>query len=484
MDEKDDARADRVEDANMLEGKAVSRREFLKIAGIAGATIGMGAGLGGLVAACGGAATTTTGASTATTGATTATTAAVTTSVSAGAEAGREIKIGWVTPQTGSLASFGVPDKYCAERWAEAVKDGLVCGDGKNHPITIITRDTQSDSNRAAQVAGDLINNDKVDMLMVASAPENTNPVADQAEANATPCISSQTPWEAFFYGRNGDPKVVFKWTYHVFVGVEDLITVYTAMWDSVSTNKTLGALWPNDSDGNVFRPQFTTVLKSKNYTVVDTGAFQDGTEDYTSQITQVKKAGCEIVTAVLEPPDFTNFWKQAYQQGFRPKVATIAKALLFPQSIDAIGDIGIGMTSEVAWHPTFPFKSSLTGETCQQFADDFEKTTGLQWTIPLLHYIVFEMAVDALKRTTNVDDKSSIIDAVKTIKMDTIEGPIDFTLPVKDGTVRPVPNVYKPPICLGQWVKGTKWPYDLVLVNNADAPMITVQAQPKLLPQ
>ena len=100
------------------------------------------------------------------------------------------------------------------------------------------------------------------------------------------------------------------------------------------------------------------------------------------------------------------------------------------------------------------------------------------------MHYIVFEMAVDALKRTTNVDDKSSIIDAVKTIKMDTIEGPIDFTLPVKDGTVRPVPNVYKPPICLGQWVKGTKWPYDLVLVNNADAPMITVQAQPKLLPQ
>ena len=85
-------------------------------------------------------------------------------------------------------------------------------------------------------------------------------------------------------------------------------------------------------------------------------------------------------------------------------------------------------------------------------------------------------------------DDKSSIIDAVKTIKMDTIEGPVDFTLPVKDGTVRPVPNVYKPPICLGQWVKGSdigsKWPYDLVLVNNAAAPMVQVQATPKLLGQ
>ena len=34
--------------------RAVSRREFLKLAGVAGAAVGMGAGLGGLVAACGG----------------------------------------------------------------------------------------------------------------------------------------------------------------------------------------------------------------------------------------------------------------------------------------------------------------------------------------------------------------------------------------------------------------------------------------------
>lgn len=55
---KDETRQDQPEPGN-LTGKAVSRREFLKIAGIAGATVGMGAGLGGLVAACGGTTTTT-----------------------------------------------------------------------------------------------------------------------------------------------------------------------------------------------------------------------------------------------------------------------------------------------------------------------------------------------------------------------------------------------------------------------------------------
>ena len=39
---------------------ALSRREFLKVAGIAGATIGVAGGLGGLVAACGGTEETTT----------------------------------------------------------------------------------------------------------------------------------------------------------------------------------------------------------------------------------------------------------------------------------------------------------------------------------------------------------------------------------------------------------------------------------------
>ena len=134
--------------------------------------------------------------------------------------------------------------------------------------------------------------------MMVASAPENTNPVADQCEANGTPCLSSQTPWQAFFFGRNGDPKVGFKWTYHVFVGLEDLIATYTSMWQMRSrTNKHVGALWPNDADGNVFRPAFTEVLTQKNYTVVDPGAFPSGMEDYTSMISAFKKGGCGILT-------------------------------------------------------------------------------------------------------------------------------------------------------------------------------------------
>ena len=56
--------------------------------------------------------------------------------------------------------------------------------------------------------------------------------------------------------------------------------------------------------------------------------------------------------------------------------IATVAKALLFPQSLEALGDIGYGLSTECWWSPNHPFKSSLTGQTCQEIADAVRDAT------------------------------------------------------------------------------------------------------------
>lgn len=467
------------------EERAVSRRDFLKIAGIAGGTVGVGAGLGGLLAACGAdGATTTTAAPTSTSVASTTTqgvseTAGATTTASAGVESGEEIKLGFVTPLTGPKAAFGIPDKYCKERAEEAIGDGLVCGDGKKHPVTISMLDCQSDSNRAAQVAGDLINNEGVKIILAAATPDTVVPVADQAEANATPCLTGDCPWQMYVASRsNGDLSARFEWTYHFFWGMEDHVPTFLDMWGKANTNQAVGGMWANDSTGNAARPAYTEALKGVGYTLTDPGAFQNGTEDYTEQISVFKKNGCEIVTGFMNPPDFTNFWSQSKQQSFKPKIATVAVCLLFPEALEALGDNGFGLTTEQWWSPAWPFKSSLTGETCQQFADEYEKRTGSQWTQPLFHYAIFEMAAAALRGAKDPTDKQSILEAAKVLKVDTISGPIDFTAPINPKGMRPAQNVYKSPLVGGQWVKGTKHKYDLVTVSNEVAPNIPVQAQ------
>ena len=394
---------------------------------------------------------------------------------------GREVKIGFVTPLTGPTSIFGVADQYCVERWRESLGSPLLLGDGKKHVVTIIVKDSQSDPNTAAQVAADLIQTDQVDLMMAASTADTVIPVADTCEAFGIPCISTDAPWEGFYFGR-GAPEDGFEWTYHFFWGVQELLVADVSLWDQATTNKVVGALWPNDASGAAFRSAWPSYLASEGYSLVDPGAYENGTQDYTDIISQFTSEGVEILSGVPIPPDFTNFWNQAVDQGFTPKIATVGRALHFPQTLEALGDIGVGLTTYVNWSPGFPFKSSLTDETCPELAADFETSTGLHWTQALGHYAVGEIAIDALKRAQDLDDNQAILDALKTTKLDTIAGPVDFTSPVAEGTLHPVLNVYKSPLAMGQWVEGTTWPYDLTIVDNAAAPAVPVQSELQLL--
>jgi branched-chain amino acid transport system substrate-binding protein len=461
--------------------KHVSRREFLKIAGVAGAVVGTGAGLGGLLSACGGETTTTTAAP-ATTEETTATTAGSTTTVSAAAELGREVKVGFVYPKTGGLAFFAPGDEWAMGRWAEAVGDGIVLGDGKKHLITVVAADGQSDTNRTAQVAGDLISNSGVDLLMAVGAPTTCNPVSDQGEANGVPVLNSSCPWEGWFYGRGGTADKPFKWTFLQNCGLGDFAVNFIGMWDTLSSNKKFGAMWGNDTDGLAWADTKTGMpyyMAQKGYTVVDPGRYQPGTEDYTKEISAFKKEGVEGIVAAMLPPDFTNFWSQAHQQGLNAqlKICTVGLALLFGSTCQAIGDTAYNCSVELGWHKDYPYKSTLTGETCQELADSYEKVTGTQWAFPIAHYSIFEWAVDVLKRTKNPDDKESILEAILGTKTTTIYGPLDFTAPVSMDSWHPLTNVCKSTVAAGQWQKGTKYPFEEQIVYS-NSPEVKTTAE------
>ncbi len=446
--------------AQGVRGSQVTRRDFLKVAGVGAAALGLGGGLSGAVAACGGDSG----------------------GDSGGGTTGRDIKVGFVAPLTGPLAAFGEADKFCVDQWNAAVKDGLTTADGETHKVQILVRDSQSDANRAATVAGDLITNDGVDMMMTASTSDTVNPVADQAEALGVPCFSSDSPWQNYVFARGGSPDKPFKYTYHAFWGVETNAAVQLDIWSKIKTNKKIGLMCPNDADGLALADPKTGLpffFKQAGYTVIDGGRYQDGSEDFTSEISKFKAAGCDLVSGVMIPPDFVNFWKQCHQQGFQPKAVTMPKALLFPSVLESMGDIGYGLTCELWWSPVFPYKSSLTGDTCQQLVDTWTTTTGKQWVQPLMHYILFEVVADTLKRTTSIDDKDATAQALKETDLDTIAGKINFT---QGGATNPDPNVSVTPLAGGQWMKGKTYPYEIVTVSNSEAPQVPIEADVQLL--
>lgn len=385
------------------------------------------------------------------------------------------IKLGYVSPETGSLAPFGEADDFVIGAVQQFFSQHPIKVGDTNYPVEIVKRDSQSDSNRAADVAGDLIQNNGIHMMLVSSTPDTANPVSDQCEAAGMPCVATVTPWQPWFLGRGGKPGSKFNWTYNFFWGLEDVEAVYADMWDAVSTNKTAGAIWPNDPDGLAWGdPQngFGPPELKRGYKIVDPGNYPNGTQDFSAQIAQFKSQNAEVLLGVPIPPDFTTFWKQASQQGYHPKIATIGKALLFPSSVEALGEIAVNLGTEVWWSPTHPFTSSLTGQTCKQLTDAYTAATKKQWTQPIgFAHALFEVAAKAFSSVSKIDDKQALSSAIATMQLNTIVGPLDWTK-------GPVANVAKTPVVGGQWRKGSSNPFDLVIVTNKRAPNIPTAGQ------
>ncbi|AXK81295.1 ABC transporter substrate-binding protein [Pseudolabrys taiwanensis] len=378
------------------------------------------------------------------------------------------IKIGHVSPRTGPLAGFGEADGFILEQVRALLAKGIETG-GKTYKVEVITKDSQSSASRASEVASDLILGEKVHLLIGSGTPDTTNPIADQAEVNEVPCITTNCPWQPYFFGRKGDPKQGFTWTYHFFWGLEDVIGAFLALWDGVPTNKAIGGLFPNDADGNAWgdaKLGLPPALAQAGYKLTDPGRYQPMNNDFTAQISAFKAAGCEIVTGVMIPPDFATFWSQAAQQGFKPKIVTIGKALLFPSAVDALGARGDGLSSEIWWTPNHPFKSGLTGQSSKELAEAYTKASGKPWTQPIgFQHALFEVAIDVLKRAKNPTDPKSVLDAIMATNYASIVGPVKWS-------GQPVKNVTKTPLVAGQWKRNND-KLELVITENKTAPNI-----------
>jgi branched-chain amino acid transport system substrate-binding protein len=379
------------------------------------------------------------------------------------------VRFGYVSPQSGPLFAFGEADAFVVEGVKQTFKDGLELG-GRAHPVEILVRDSQSDPARAGEVARDLIARDQVDLMLVASTPETTNPVADACEAAGMPCISTAAPYQPWFMARNPDPDPArpYRWTWHFYWGLEDVVEVFADMWGQVEHNQVLGGLWPDDSDGRSWSRRFSPVLRNQGYRVVDPGRYQGEKDSFEAEIEQFKAAGAEIVTGVPLPPDFSTFWKQAAALDYRPKIASVGKAPLFPSFVEAMGT-ATGISTEVSWSPWHPFTSSLTGAGAGQLATDYQSRTGRQWIQSLgFVHALFEVATSVVRQVGNVGDRQALADAIKATSMRTIVGPVDWTRAQAD-----VPNVSRTPLVGGQWRRGRSWPLELEIVSNTAHPEI-----------
>jgi branched-chain amino acid transport system substrate-binding protein len=261
------------------------------------------------------------------------------------------------------------------------------------------------------------------------------------------------------------------------FLGAEHLVQAFIPMWNRIGeqhgNNHKVAAAFPNDSDGQAFSAVFPLIAKSAGYSIDLSAAYTDGLANYSSMISKFKSSGDDFFTNVPLPPDFAVMWKQAVQQGFKPKLATVAKVLLFPDDAYAMGDLVENVATDTWWVPSLPWHSSFTGQSCQDLAKAFTEAGRGQPNPNISNYTLFEIAYKALTSVNNPHDHQEVAAALYNVQIqDAVAGPMDFT-----SAKNPAPGVViTPPVGI-QWqkVKGSSYQLDAVVVDNSLLPQAKI---------
>jgi branched-chain amino acid transport system substrate-binding protein len=385
------------------------------------------------------------------------------------------IHIGYVTPRTGALAGFSESDPFVIGkiRGTSQFKKGITVG-GKHYSVRITLADSQSTPNRASQVAQQLALSTKVDLILTSSAPETTNPVAAAAQQYQVPCLATVVPWESWYAGLGGDPLAptkAFQYCTMFFFGMVQFAGTFLPMWNRIQkhtgADKVFAGMYPNDTDGNAFRAGFPPFAEKEGYKLVTGGAYTDGTSTYSSMIGKFKSGNCAFFSNAPLPPTFNTFWKQAITQGYRPKLATVAKVLLFPSTVAALGKLATNIATDAWWTPFAPHKSSLTGETGKELATQWQDKTGNIWWQSLgSTYSLFEIAVEAFTAASTPHDHADVASALHSVNYTGICGHMDFAKGPAPGVgiIYPVGVQWKP----GTKVLGKKFPWEPFVVDNS----------------
>ncbi len=388
------------------------------------------------------------------------------------------INIGYVAPFTGSLAGFASADKFVIStiRNTSAYAKGFKAG-GKTYQVNIIATDSQSDPNRASQLARQLILNNNVDMLLTSSTPETVNPVAVVAQTEGVPCAATNDPWESWYAGLGGNPAsptVKFQYCTLFFFGLHDLHECFVPMWNRLpASSKNVACMYPNDADGNAFRAVLPPLIKAAGFNPIDGGAYTDGTTDYTTMIRRFKSNDCQYFSGCPLPPDFNIFWRQANQQGWKPKLATVAKVLLFPADTVPLGPLVNNIATDSWWGPYLPARSSLDPKlTANQLANSFQEQTGREWVQSIGGtYSLFEVAQQAFTSVGDPHDHPEVADALHRVNYTGMSGPLNFSS-------GPAPGVSITPLVGVQW-KATSgaYPFQMKVVDNTKLNAVKVES-------
>lgn len=396
--------------------------------------------------------------------------------VSSGKDAGGNwifdgtVLVGRVAPLTGTLSSFGDGTPYVEQTAIDVINtQGGVVLDGVRCRLELVYADSGSTVAGAGEAAAKLIEQG-IDIMIVSNTADTVLPVSTACERAGIACISVDAPASAWAMGGP------YQNSWHTFFDNEREMLCFFDAWERIDSNRTIGLITANDSEGIEITTFITDFAVSKGYTIIDPGRYTIGQTDYSGIIQTFEAAGCDIILGVMITSDFSVFWNACRAQDYFPKMCTVAKACLFPADVEAMGTAANGLITEVWWTEDFPYHSSINGWSSAELAADYRKHHGVESSLipPTVGYkhANVEILYDILARAGSMD-LGAINAAAAQTALDTVVGHVAFN----DDHIAIMSCV------TGQWVLNADGTYRQEIVGNYLIPQVAITAEIILIP-
>lgn len=380
------------------------------------------------------------------------------------------VLVGRVVPLTGGLSSFGEGTPYVEQTAIDAINGrGGVVLDGVRCRLELVYADSGSTVAGAGLAAVELIGMG-IDIMIVSNTADTVLPVSTACERAGIACISVDAPASAWAMGGP------YQNSWHTFFDNEREMLCFFDAWEQIDSNRTIGLITANDSEGIEITTFITDFAASKGYTIIDPGRYTIGQADYSGIVKTFDEAGCDIILGVMITSDFSVFWDECRQQGYYPKMCTVAKACLFPADVEAMGAAANGLITEVWWTEDFPYYSSINGWSSAELGADYRDNYSLESSLipPTVGYkhANVEILYDILARAGSMD-LHAINSAAAQTELDTVVGHVAFN---ED-------HIAIMSCVTGQWIMNADGSYRQEIVGNYLIPAVDITAEIILIP-
>lgn len=241
-----------------------------------------------------------------------------------GSDSGDTITIGTSLPLTGPLEAFGTSLQIGYNAAIDEVNaaGGLDVG-GTKQKVRLVVQDNASSGDKAGAQAKSLVLDSGAVALLGPATPPLSIPVSAVAEQLKIPLINSITPIKGWQSGTESG----YKYAWDVFFDETEMTRTQFQAADLVETNKKVVIFTDTEEDGPIQGALWNENAAEFGYTVTSHIEFPVGNTNFSSQVTQAKASGADIVLAQVIPPDGIALLKEMKTQGFDPKLVFLEKA-------------------------------------------------------------------------------------------------------------------------------------------------------------